>query len=64
MTVQEFADSVDLHVETWSPGDGVTRYRFHRRSDESYNSGNEIATVLGRKAAMTFLRGVQAGRGL
>ena len=62
MSVQEFAKVMGLHVSTWSPGDGVTRYRFHR-TNEDYNSGNEVQTVLGRKAAMLFLRGVQVGRG-
>lgn len=58
--VEELAASVGLHVSTWSPGDGVTRYRFHREPS-GYNAGREVKTVLGRKDAVLFLEGVRIG---
>ena len=59
--VETLAAEVGLHVSTWSPGDGTTRYRFHQKQ-EDYNSGNAIKTVLGRKDAVLFLEGVREGR--
>ncbi len=61
MKISEYAESLGIHVSTWRPGDGVTRYRFHRESSD-YNSGNAITTVLGRKDAETWLNGFKAGR--
>lgn len=58
--VEELAESVGIHVSTWSPGDGATRYRFHR-GDFDYNAGNELATVLGRKNALMWLRAFKRG---
>lgn len=58
--VEELARTVGLHVSTWAPGDGVTRYRFHREASD-YNAGKEIKTVLGRKDAVLYLEGYKAG---
>ena len=59
--VETLAAEVGLHVSTWSPGDGATRYRFHREASD-YNAGKEVKTVLGRKDAVLFLEGVRIGR--
>lgn len=45
-----------LYVAKHSPGDGVTRYRFFDKPDNSYfGPDNGICTVLGLKAAKKFL---------
>ena len=59
--VETLAREVGLHVSTWSPGDGVTRYRFHREASD-YNAGQEVKTVLGAKDALLWLSGVREGR--
>jgi len=57
-----------LAVGTWAPGDGKTRYRFFQRAADAtslyadYHEGDGIYTALGRAEAVTFLRGVLAGR--
>lgn len=56
------AHALDLHVSEWSPGDGVTRYRFFKKAGNSYfGPDNGIHTVLGIKEAETFLAGYAAG---
>lgn len=48
-----------VNVETYSPGDGVTRYRFFIEPTD-YFAGSGMGTVLGLKDAVTWLRGYQA----
>ena len=60
--VLEAAKLAGVYVVTHSPGDGVTRYRFHWEASSEYNSGNEIATVLGKKNALLWLSAFRAGR--
>lgn len=36
-----------LQCYTWSPGDGVTRYRFSRDLDSDYSDCRPVVTVLG-----------------
>lgn len=58
------ARRVGLFVDSYSPGDGVTRYRFITRSDRDYfsASGSErVYTALGLKEAYTFLAGYGSG---
>lgn len=71
MNVYEAAANAGVFVGTWSPGDGVTRYRFYREGEWSnglpvadYNEGgrHELKTVLGRKDALLWLAGYKAGR--
>lgn len=48
-------------VRTWSPGDGVTRYRFFENAppNQSYfGPQNGIYTALGYKEAYTFAEGL------
>lgn len=44
---------IPLFFETYSPGDGVTRYRFFSKPSD-YFSGSAIKTVLGRTRALEF----------
>lgn len=54
-----------LVVRTWSPGDGVTRYRFfeapHAPGQSYYGPANGIFTALGLKEAYAFLHGAGVG---
>jgi len=50
-----------LHIETYSHGDGFTRYRFFN-SSQNYGSGSEMYTALGTKEAWTYLTGFIQGR--
>ena len=62
MSKAEFESRVKrcgLYVDTWSPGDGQTRYRFFTE-DLDYFADNGIFTALGFKEAKTFLRGYAA----
>ena len=64
------AERLGLHVAIYSPGDGVTRYRFIRRDDPSlpadaqpgeyYNAAFGLGTVCGLAAAHTWLDGFEA----
>ena len=58
--LRAYAKDQGLHVATWSPGDGMTRYRFFDRPGNSYSGpDNGICTELGLKAAWKYL---QSGR--
>lgn len=59
--LQEAALKRGLHVSTYSPGDGVTRYRFFDKPGNSYfGPDNGIYTALGLKEAWAYVYGVQA----
>jgi hypothetical protein len=65
--LQDDAYKVGLLVRTYSPGDGVTRYRFFRREDctdgigQSYfGPASGIYTALGLKEARAYLGGWRA----
>lgn len=52
-----FARDNNLYVATWSPGDGVTRYRFFDKPGNTYfGPDNGICTELGLKKAWRFLQ--------
>lgn len=54
----EDAANAGLFVRTYSPGDGVTRYRFFTDPHNDYfGPANGIYTALGIKEAETFVRG-------
>ena len=55
------ARSVGLHVTTWSPSDGATRYRFSH-DDTDYFACEPLFTALGLGEAVTYWRGYQEGR--
>ena len=55
--LQRFARDANLYVATWSPGDGVTRYRFFDKPGNSYfGPDNGVCTELGLKKAWKFLQ--------
>lgn len=58
------AEAAGLIVRTWSPGDGVTRYRFFedrpgRERQDYFGPENGIYTALGLAEAWTFVRGAK-----
>lgn len=57
--IENIANAYGLNLFTYSPGDGVTRYRFARQFDgqTSYFGGDGIVTLLGRKEARLWLLG-------
>lgn len=58
--VLEFAKESGLHVDTWSPGDGATRYRFFL-VESDYFAGSAVGWALGAKSALLFVQGYRAG---
>mgnify|MGYP001579055081 CR=1 FL=1 len=65
--VEQEAGACGYVVRTWSPGDGATRYRFFEKrglaKNQSYfGPANGLYTALGRKEALTFLRGCRRKR--
>jgi hypothetical protein len=58
-------EGIPLYIATWSPGDGVTRYRFFTKPNTprgaDYNAGGQIHTVLGYKNAELFVEAFTAG---
>lgn len=64
--VQMLTAAVNVYVDTWSPGDGITRYRFASVPGDyfEWSSYDTLATCLGARAALQFLHGVVAGRRL
>jgi len=61
------ADTVNVHIATWSPGDGVTRYRFiDKRSEPSWcwdydATSHPLYTALGLREASVWLLGYASG---
>jgi hypothetical protein len=62
--VQAAAAQAGLNVRTYSPGDGVTRYRFFPKDDTSsyFGPSNGIHTALGAKAAIEYAEGCVDGQ--
>jgi hypothetical protein len=54
------ASRVGLFIDSYSPGDGVTRYRFFLQPTD-YFAGDGIYTALGKKEAETFVNGFIQG---
>jgi len=55
--LREACQKVALWVATWSPGDGITRYRFFDKPGNTYFGPDDgIKTELGYKDACTFAR--------
>lgn len=63
--VVELEEASGLCVATWSPGDGVTRYRFFRPKPGGcdYFADEPLYTALGFKEAMAYARGARHARG-
>lgn len=60
-SLDKFAKSLGLHIGTWAPGDGVTRYRFFTKPSD-YFSDDGIYTALGLNEAWCFVRGYAASK--
>ena len=60
--ISDLCSSHGLHVYTYSPGDGVTRYRFSRDANSSYFACHALTTVCGRGTATAYLRGFLDGK--
>ena len=66
--LHKWADRHGLYVRTYSPGDGVTRYRFfHKAADGStdntyFGPENGLFTALGLREAHRMLDGYIAGK--
>lgn len=65
--VKRLAGACGVHIATWSPGDGMTRYRFVRIEGNTTSldyfgaSGSDVlGTCLGRSEAYTWLQGYRA----
>jgi hypothetical protein len=58
----KLAANLKLHLETWSPGDGVTRYRIFKKPTP-YHGGGEKFTALGPKELLAWLTGYAEGSG-
>jgi len=56
----EVAEDNGLYVDTYSPGDGMTRYRFFKNPGNDYfGPENGIYTALGLAEARVFVRAWQ-----
>jgi hypothetical protein len=65
--VRKLAKGADVYVDTWSPGDGITRYRFAGVPGSYFEWSSvtdTLTTCLGARDALEFLHGVVAGRRL
>lgn len=53
-----------LTCRTYSPGDGITRYRFFAQDDPSdyFGPSTGLGTALGISEAIAWLEGYRAGR--
>jgi hypothetical protein len=51
---------IGVYVDDYSPGDGVTRYRFFTE-DIDYFAGDGVFTALGWGEALVFAKGLQVG---
>ena len=58
----KLAGDLGFHVETWSPGDGATRYRVFNKPTP-YHGGGEKFTALGSRELLAWLRGFGSGSG-
>jgi hypothetical protein len=59
-TIVHLAKSAGFDVRTYSPGDGVTRYRFGHGED--YFSMSSTYTALGTKEALAYASGLADGK--
>lgn len=64
--VRRIVEACGLAFDTWSPGDGMTRYRFFLKDDpggvDYFGGSHPLWTALGVKESMIWLRGFNACR--
>lgn len=59
--LREACKPLGLWVDTWSPGDGMTRYRFFEEPGNTYfGPENGIFTAKGYKEAVAYAKGAGA----
>ena len=58
--VRGAAEAAGIRVDTYSPGDGVTRYRFDYEQDD-YFAMRGVYTAQGAREALTWLAGYVEG---
>lgn len=56
------ANVLGLSVDFYSPGDGVTRYRFFAGSGHDYFESGGLYTAFGIAEAITWLTGYSQGK--
>lgn len=59
--IEKESSRLGLYVSAYSPGDGITRYRFYTTPKRFFH-GDGIFTALGKREALIFLRGIEIGR--
>lgn len=60
--LKQACEEVNLWIACWSPGDGVTRYRFFEEPGNTYfGPASGIHTALGWAQANLFLTGFAQG---
>ena len=64
--ILKLCEACGLALDTWSPGDGITRYRFIEQNDESIDYFGcsdvyKLYTALGLHEAYTWVRGFKSG---
>jgi len=55
--LQNSVQATGLSIDTYSPGDGVTRYRFFNEYNGNYFASSGIFTALGIRDAEIFWKG-------
>ena len=64
--ILKLCEACGLALDTWSPGDGITRYRFIVQNDESIDyfgcsSQHRLYTALGLNEAYIWISGFESG---
>lgn len=60
--VKALAGVLGIGIATWSPGDGLTRYRFFTQEPYDYWNGNQVFTALRSSQATIWLNGYAHGK--
>jgi hypothetical protein len=61
--LEDYCESNEIFMDTYSPGDGVTRYRFFNRAGNDYfGPANGCFTALGIKEATAYAVGRAHGQ--
>lgn len=59
--LMDYCKRANLYVYTYSPGDGITRYKFSKDADSDYFGCQSYYVVLGFKEAEIFATGFLEG---
>lgn len=61
LEIERLAGMAGFHVATYSPGDGLTRYRFFDEPSSYFGPASARYTALGIREAETFALGLAYG---